>query len=48
MCIRDRVIAPVVGASRVVWLPIQYILLIDVIGAVAACLTLLSKLVRQL
>lgn len=37
----SEVIAPVVGASLVVWLPIQYILLIDVIGAVAACLTLL-------
>ena len=36
----SEVIAPVVGASLVVWLPIQYILLIDVIGAVAACLTL--------
>ena len=37
----SEVIAPVVGASLVVWLPVQYILLIDVIGAVAACLTLL-------
>lgn len=41
-------IAPVVGASLVVWLPIQYILLIDVIGAVAACLTLLCVQIPSL
>ena len=44
----SEVIAPVVGASLVVWLPIQYILLIDVIGAVAACLTLLCVQIPSL
>ena len=37
----SEVIAPIIGATLVTWLPIQYILLIDVIGAVAGCLTLL-------
>ncbi len=43
-----KVIAPVVGASLVVWLPIQYILLIEAIGAVAACLNLLCVQIPSL